>query len=400
MKRFARAIICSLLLLLPGSLLAAPAVPDSFRIAPVIEGIHHPTRLAWGPDGRLYIAQQTGEIMAITLKDGQEIGREQVAEAKLNVLGITLQEDKLWVSDPGVIALYTRTADGKYEGRQEIVTGIPHGRHQNDGFAWGPDGKLYFGVGSKEDAGPEDHPWSATIMRMNPDGTELEVFAKGLRNPYGIGFAPDGNLWVTDNGVDEPATSDELNLVVQGGDYGYPTVHEMPPAGSPTKAPTALFGDHNSTNGLAIYTGTQFPAPYRGGIFVSQWGSSFDETTGRAIGFVDVSDPAHGKVSLFASGFERPLDVSMGPEGDLWLADFTKGTIYRIWYEGDVGKPAEPSPVQPAPKPVEPAPAPVPTPLEPTPAVPVLWVALGAGGVVLLGALALYWRRQMRRGRH
>lgn len=389
-------------LLLPGAALAAPVVPAGFQIAPVITQIHHPTRLAWGPDGRLYIAQQTGEIIAVQLKDGREIAREQVAKAKLNVLGITLKDEKMWVSDPGVIAVYTRTPEGRYEGRTEIVTGIPHGRHQNDGFAWGPDGKLYWGLGSKEDRGPEDHPWSGSIMRMNPDGTGLELYAKGLRNPYGIGFAPDGKLWVTDNGVDDPPTSDELNLIVQGGDYGYPTVFEMPPAGSPTRAPAALFGDHNSTNGLAIYTGYRFPKRYEGGIFVAQWGSSFDEVTGRSVAFVDVSDPAKGEVTLFAEGFNRPLDVSMGPNGDLWVADFLAGVIYRIWYMGIpdpeplTEEPAQPVLTQPNPQPVEPTPQPV----EPTPpsappkASPWLYWVAGAGGILVIGLGVWVWRRR------
>lgn len=279
----------------------------------------------------------------------------------------------------------------------------------------GPDGKLYWGLGSKEDKGPEDHPWSGSIMRMNPDGTGLEVYAKGLRNPYGIGFAPDGKLWVTDNGVDDPPTSDELNLIVQGGDYGYPTVFEMPPAGSPTRAPAALFGDHNSTNGLAIYTGKRFPPQYQGGIFVAQWGSSFDEVTGRAVAFVDVSDPANGKVSAFAKGFQRPLDVSMGPEGDLWVADFTAGTIYRVWYE--VGEQGGRPPVEP-PKPVDPGPGPQPNPNpnpgpnpnpspnpapNPSPAprpglggrtALALWVLFGVGGALILGVTLVLWRRR------
>jgi glucose/arabinose dehydrogenase len=392
------------LLLAPTSVLAAPVVPSGFQIAPVIQKIHHPTRLAWGPDGRLYIAQQTGEVIAVQLKNGQEVARDQVLKAKVNLLGITLKEEKLWISETGTIAVYTRAPDGRYVGRKDLVTGIPVGRHENDGFAWGPDGKLYFGLGSKEDMGPEDHPWSGSIMRMNPDGTGLEVYAMGLRNPYGIGFAPDGKLWANDNGVDEPATPDELNLVVQGGEYGYPKVFGMPPAGSPTKAPSALFGEHNSTNGLAIYTGQQFPQAYRGGIFVAEWGSSFDDTTGRAVGFVDVSDPAKGVVSTFATGFNRPLDMAMGPEGDLWVADFVDGIVYRVWYEG--GAPGEPTPGQPTPgqpgppatgqpgpttPPVQPKPAPLPG----APAGP-LRVLLGAGAVLLLGA-GLLWLSRRRR---
>lgn len=317
----------------------APQVPAGFQIQPAITGLHHPTRLAFGPDGRLYVAQQTGEVVAVTLKDGRETARDQVAKAKVNLLGLALKGDKLWISDTGSIAVYTRTAEGRYDNRQDLLAGIPFGLHQNDGLAWGPDGMLYFGVGSTTDRGPEQHEWSGTVMRMNPDGTGVEVYARGFRNPYGIGFGPDGRLWVTDNGVDNPPTADELNQVVQGGDYGFPKVFEMPPAGSVTRAPVALFGGHNSTDGLVVYTGTQFPEQYRGGIFVAEWGSSFDETTGRAVGFVTTD----GKVSQLATGLDRPLDVTMGPDGDLWVADFVPGTVWRISYTGaGTGSPATP----------------------------------------------------------
>jgi glucose/arabinose dehydrogenase len=372
-----------------------PSVPEGFHIKPVVANLHHPTRLAFGPDRRLYVAQQTGEVVAVTLEAGKEAARDQVAQAKLHLLGIALKDDKLWVSDTGAIAVYTRTPDGRYADRREIVKDVPHGLHQNDGFAWGPDGKLYWGLGSTKDRGPEQHPWSGSIMRMNPDGTAVEVFASGFRNPYGIGFDQQGRLWVTDNGADEPVSSDELNLVEQGAHYGYPEVFGMPPAGSPTRAPVALFGDHNSTNGLAVYTGTQFPKAYHGGLFVAMWGSSFDDAVGRAVGFVT---PA-GKVSVLATGLNRPLDVAMGPEGDLWVADFVPGIIYRIWYDGAAETPGVPGPAEP------PATAPEPGSPPATGVAPVTeqgvtaaWVVPGAalGAAALGGLLWLLLRR--RRG--
>ncbi len=353
-----------------------PKAPPGFQIAPVIQDLHHPTRLAFGPDGRLYVAQQTGEVVAVTLKDGREAARDQVVKAKLHLLGIALKDDKLWVSDTGAIAVYTRQPDGRYADRQVIVADIPHGLHQNDGLAWGPDGKLYWGLGSTTDRGPEKHPWSGTVLRMSPDGSGVEVFAKGFRNPYGIAFDPEGRLWVTDNGADDPVTSDELNLVRQGADYGFPTVFERPPAGSATAAPVALFGDHNSTNGLAIYSGQQFPAQYRGQAFVAMWGSSFDDNVGRSVGVVDLKQ---GTVSEFVTGLNRPLDLVMGPDGDLWVADFVPGIVYRIWYEGapaDVPVVAEPS--------EGPSEGPWRT-----------WAVLGGGAVLLLvGVLALSVRRR------
>lgn len=124
--------------------------------------------------------------MAPAPSNGREVGRDQVATATLHLLGIALKDDLLWVSETGKIALYRRDAQGRYGERKEIVTGIPAGLHQNDGFASGADGMLYWGLGSTQDRGPETHPWSGTIMRMNPDGSEVEVYARGFRNPYGI----------------------------------------------------------------------------------------------------------------------------------------------------------------------------------------------------------------------
>jgi glucose/arabinose dehydrogenase len=377
---------------------SGPKVPEGFRIEPAIQNLHHPTRLVFGPDGRLYVAQQTGEVIAVTLEKGREVSRQQVAKANLNLLGIALKDDRLWVSETGVVAVYTRTPDGRYEGRKEILKEIPHGRHQNDGLAWGPDGKLYLGVGSTTDRGPESHPWSATILRFHPDGTGVEVYARGFRNPYGIAFDPEGRLWATDNGADNPVTSDELNLVEQGAHYGYPDVFEEPPSGSPTKGPVALFGAHNSTNGLAYYSGSQFPPAYRGGIFVAMWGSSFSDEVGRAVGFVRLKQDGaryKGEVFQFATGFDRPLDLTVGPEGDLWVGDFLAGTVYRIWYEGAPGEGTGSEP------PGSPAAGP-PLPRMETPAprwydrLPLLPMAYAGGALVVL-ILALAVRRHLRR---
>jgi glucose/arabinose dehydrogenase len=381
-----------------------PRVPAGFQVAPAIQNVHHPSRLAFGPDGRLYIAQQTGEILAVTVERGQEAARQQVAAAtkEKNLLGIALKDDRLWASETGIIALYTRQADGTYGDRQEILTGIPFGLHQNDGFAFGPDGKLYLGVGSTTDRGPESHAWSGTVLRMNPDGSGAEVFAKGFRNPYGIGFDPAGNLWVADNGSDNPSSPDELNLVVQGADYGFPRVFGMPPAGSGTRAPVALFGEHNSTNGIAFYTSDRFPNPYQGGLFAAMWGSSFDDDVGRSVGFVRLTHAADGwkaAVESFATGFTRPLDVAVGPEGDLWVADFYAETVYRIWYTGPgTGPQPTPPPAPTPPPPPAPTPPPPPAPAPPPALAPALpaWIWPAGAGVLLLAAGALLLNRRGR----
>src|SRR3972149_10374516 len=93
----------------------------------------------------------------------------------------------------------------------------------------------------------EADPRSAAILRLNPDGSGLEVFARGLRNPYDLTFTPDGRLWATDNGSDPPCnTIDELNLIVEGGGSGWahspgggPLAQGTPPLGRPGVQQTA-----------------------------------------------------------------------------------------------------------------------------------------------------------------
>ncbi|HYF81357.1 MAG TPA: PQQ-dependent sugar dehydrogenase [Symbiobacteriaceae bacterium] len=402
-------VLCLCLLLVPGPAMAAPgpAVPG-FRIAPVVEGVHHPTRLVFGPDGRLYIAQQTGEVIAVTLRDGAETGRQQVAKASHDLLGIALKDDTLYVSDTGRVLAYTRQPDGSYGDPRAVLPEVPNGLHQNDGLLFGPDGMLYLGIGSTTDRGPEKHPWSGTILRFDPARPEsAEPWAKGFRNPFGMAWDDKGQLWVTDNGADDPATSDELNLVVQGGDYGFPRYFERPPANSGTTGPVALFGLHNSTNGLAFAGGSVFPAPYRDGFFVAMWGSSFDEITGRRVAFVT----RDGQITDVATGFERPLDVTIGPDGDLFVADFVAGIIYRMWWEGTPpggpGSAPSPGPMPgpgpgPTPEPTTgPSPNPVPLPPPghaepPTSGSAAAWLLLATGAVVVL---IVVWGWQRKRGR-
>jgi glucose/arabinose dehydrogenase len=406
-SRVAALTLVLLMLLVPNATLAAPtpAVPG-FRIAPVVEGVHHPTRLVFGPDGRLYIAQQTGEVVAVTIRDAAEVERQVVAKARHDLLGIALKDDTLYVSDTGRVLAFTRQPDGTYANPKAVLPDVPNGLHQNDGLLFGPDGMLYLGIGSTTDRGPEKHPWSGTILRFDPARPEsAEPWAQGFRNPFGMAWDDKGQLWVTDNGADDPATSDELNLVVQGGDYGFPRYFEQPPANSGTTGPVALFGLHNSTNGLA-YAGTSaFPAPYRDGFFVAMWGSSFDETTGRRVAFVTTE----GKIIDVATGFERPLDATVGPAGDLFVADFVAGIIYRMWWEGPPPAPGPAPPpgpgTNPGPGPAPgPGPSPTPVPLPPpgpieppTAGSAATWLLLGSAATLVVLLAIFGWRRM--RGR-
>ena len=149
-------------------------------------------------------------------------------------------------------------------------------------IAFGPDGKLYVAVGANCNVCEHKDDLNATIIRMNPDGSEREIYARGVRNSVGMDWSPDGDLWFTDNGRDmlgNDISSDELNHApVKDLDFGFPVCHsgsipdpdlgsnesyqcneKMPPAWAlePQVAPL----------GMRFYQGNMFPAEYQNKVF-------------------------------------------------------------------------------------------------------------------------------------
>jgi glucose/arabinose dehydrogenase len=240
--------------------------------------------------------------------------------------------------------------DGSSDAVKDIIAGLPTGRHQNNGMAIGPDGKLYMTNGSDCDDCLEPNERSATILQSNLDGSGLRIYAKGLRNPYDIVFDSSGRLWSTDNGSDAPcATIDELNLIVDGGDYGWPygnagcdPMHDGTP-------PVASLGLHAAATGITFYNSSAFPAGYNNNLFATVWGSYFakPDPYDRVLLRLqpDHGGPAPGRVTIsvevFGSGFKHPIDVFADRDGSLLVLDYGSddankrdGTLYRIVYTG------------------------------------------------------------------
>src|SRR5581483_2285563 len=142
-----------------------------------------------------------------------------VATGLNNPLGLAWYNNTLYVSTLGQISTITPNASyTQFSAPNVIVSGIPTGQHQNDEIAFN-QGWLYMGVGSTCDACTESDARSATIMRFKPDGSNAQIFASGLRNPFGLAVRPaTGQLYATDNGRNDQGDSvpDELNAIVAG----------------------------------------------------------------------------------------------------------------------------------------------------------------------------------------
>ncbi len=300
-------------------------VPAGFAAQLYATGLKRPTALAFGPDGLLYATQESGEVVAV----GRGSARPRVlARGFRTPLGLAWQGRTLYVSAQG--SLHRLVVRGKrVTSRRAILTRLPFGRHQQDTVAVGRDGRLYLGSGSTCDACAERDRRSAAVLSVKPDGSDLRVVARGLRNPFGLAFEPGtSRLFVSDNGRDGLGDSEPAETVVlirPGAHYGWPRCwaswRERRLRGScaGVTAPVAYLEPHSSANTLAFW---------RGSLFVAVWGQYLSERWGRKLVRVNVRS---GRSTTFADGFEHPLGLAVEPRaGGLLVGDWGRGVVYRL----------------------------------------------------------------------
>jgi glucose/arabinose dehydrogenase len=314
-------------------------VPPGFRAEYValLEG--KPTSLAFGPDGLLYVALQEGQIVTVDA-DGTVMPY---------IEGLYVPVALAFAPDTGRLFVSSRVSNSEaqvsvVDGAEitPILTGVPccyAGMHAANGLAFGPDRDLYLAVGARADHGEvlnsevqdELHPWEASVIRLGRDGTVLDVYARGLRNAYDIAWDANGRLFASDNGPDY-GPPDEFHLVQPGGEHGYPWYdcdHCFPvPAGVEVIPPLQDLIAHGAPTGMTVYLAEQFPGYYNN-IFLTLW-SAF-EGAQKVIRF----SPGGAEMTDFATGFAAPIDVTVGPEGSLYVADWATGVLFRIVYNGE-----------------------------------------------------------------
>ncbi len=306
-----------------------------------------PTALEVGPGGELYVASIEGAIwiMHDDDRDGDADRVQEFVRGLRQPEGLAWSKDGLFVSEIDRVSRFVDVdGDGRSDQKHVIVSGFPgeiYAFHQSSGLTFGPDGRLYLGVGSTTDHQPEPHPLAARILSFNPDGSDIRVYATGLRNPYVLVPAPGGGFFTVDNGssgcIDTPTQIDdcsdkidvpeEVNYVAEGRDYGFPNHFGVPPQNSGSDPPVVTFADHSAPTGLILYDGEALPKKYVGQLFVSLWirGEIYTIRVFR-------TGPHHfaGSSRLFASGFAGPSAMHQAPDGGIYLASFTGNTIYII----------------------------------------------------------------------
>ena len=200
-------------------------VPRGFKVSTFAAGLQDPTAMAWGPDGRLYVTEDTGRVVVARKGSRKPL---VVARGLRTPLGLAWRGRTLYVSEQGRLSRYALRGS-VLGGRRVVVRGLPFGEHQQDNVVLGPDDRLDLGSGSTCDVCRERDPRSASVLSLKPDGSDLKIVARGLRNPFGLAFQRGtGRLYASVNGQDHlgtarrPEPAESVVLVRDGAFYGWP----------------------------------------------------------------------------------------------------------------------------------------------------------------------------------
>jgi glucose/arabinose dehydrogenase len=313
------------------------------------------------PNGTLFVGNRSGgKVYAIPTRDeGAQIKTPVVIAERLNMPnGVAVKDGALYVAEINRVLRYDDIEARLKNPPQPVVVSDRFPRDRQHGWkfiAFGPDGDLYVPVGAPCNICEPDADRYAALMRMKPDGSNLEVFARGIRNTVGFDWHPQTKeLWFTDNGRDRQGDNvppDELNHAPKAGlHFGYPYCHggDIPDPEYGKKKPCSEFtppaqnlGPHVAALGMRFYTGSMFPAEYRNQIFIAEHGSWNRSTPiGYRVMVVELKGNQAVSYRPFAQGWlqgnrawGRPVDVLVMPDGALLISDDEAGAIYRITYK-------------------------------------------------------------------
>lgn len=338
-------------------------LPPGFSATVFAEGLDGPRFMAVGPDNQLYVAdRRNGRIVA--LPDQNEDGQAdeiRVFAADVGAVHSIIFHEGAWYAGipSGVIRFWDDDGDGVSDRRETVIDNLPtSGSHTTRTVEFLPDGRMVVSVGSSCNVCEEDDPRRAAIVVYDgPDGGGETLFATGLRNAVGLDIEPvSGTLWATNNGRDlmgDDTPPETIFQVAENGFYGWPVCHSAeiidPDMGFPSACDNVLppvvdMQAHSAPLGLAFYDGDAFPVAYQDDLFIAFHGSwNRSVPTGYKIVRLPFEDgQPDSEVVDFATGWldeetgeaaGRPVGVTVGADGALYVSDDKGGYIYRIAYQ-------------------------------------------------------------------
>jgi glucose/arabinose dehydrogenase len=371
-----------------------PQAPAGFTLREAARLEANPVRLAAHPGGQwLYILTESMDIWRLEISNsvlkkihsGKSFIDQHMGGAGGSSYGLGFdKERRLYLTfnqrlDSAAIITNrvrilrtTVTTEGELETfkpwfQASYPWGVGPFNHGVSHVAQGPDGFIYVASGSRTDGnepGAGGQFWTGgepaitcSIWRLDPkqEKPELEIFARGLRNPFGFCWNERGEMFATDNGPDADAP-EELNRIEQGKHYGFPhqfsdwtkrpyaytpdpptnvtftlPVINTGPSACLDGNPLSTFDAHSSPAGI-VHLGADFPAAYRGSFFVVRFGNMIKRPQDAGFDLLQVrllpgsEKTLKARITTVLSPLARPTDICQSGPGRLFICEYSQAT--------------------------------------------------------------------------
>lgn len=328
-------------------------LPDGFHISVLTSETPGARSMALGNNTLFVSTRREGKIYAVT----NYLDQPKVTVIVDNLYmpnGIAFKNGDLYVAEIHRLLKFENIESNIDDAKYTIISDeFPTDQHHGWRYiTFGPDEKLYIPIGSP--CNYCDEPDYGVITRINKDGSNKTIVARGMRNTVGITFHPETDeLWFTDNGRDmlgDDIPPGELNRVSYNGQhFGFPFCHgkniKDPILGNlgsceESTGPVQELDAHVAPLGLKFYTGSQFPNEYKNQIFIPEHGSwNRTKKSGYRITVVKLDGNNAISYETFADGWMkdettmgRPVDIAITNDGSMLVSDDHNGVIYRITY--------------------------------------------------------------------
>lgn len=322
-------------------------LPPGFKMTTVATGLSGAVGMDIAPDGRVLICEQEGKLRIV--KPGSGLLERPMIELPVEfnwergLIGVTVAPD--FPTNPYVYVLYVaaepfshhRVARFKVDGdvaipgSEEILFrgddqskfggNVPAG-HQGGAIHFGPDGKLYIGLGEQTAGDPAQRmdALQGKILRLNPDGSIPDdnpflsqtegkyqaIWAKGCRNPFSLAFDKSGDMLINDVG----GKFEEINRGIAGANYGWPKTDHGPSEEPGITGPIHIYRQSSINGSDFCPSESKWPKRFRGKYFFADF----------VLGNIKFIDPQAPKESSeFIAGIRRPVDIRFSPNGDLYV---------------------------------------------------------------------------------
>lgn len=339
------------------------ALPSGFKVSIYAKDVPNARVITYDQHGVMLVSEPSqGKVVALVDTDANGQADKQITVIRgLNLPhGIAFHDGKLYVAETNAVATYVYDATSyTASGRKKIIDLPSGGNHYSRTIAFGPDNKLYIAIGSTCNVCKESDARRAAILVANADGSDVKIFASGLRNAVFFVWNPyDFRMWATTMGRDligDDIPPDTINIVSEGKNFGWPycygknvwdkTFDASKKAEDFCKTVEPSYIDlqaHSAALGLAFIPEV-WGKEYAGDLLIAYHGSwNRSQPTGYKIvrikldskgGYESTEDFMSGWLSgakNAAGALGRPVDLSFAKDGTLYVSDDKAGVIYKI----------------------------------------------------------------------